>query len=100
MIELISALLPLLHLGNLPVLVRQELMRYATLVKNGVIKRDGGWLMDVDMTDWSTAADLAAKAGYCPDGSVGEIGVARMAEAEKAAAEWAENVQRLTSWRT
>jgi len=53
--------------------------------------------MDVDMTDWSTAADLAAKAGYCPDGSVGEIGVARMAEAEKAAAEWAENVQRLRS---
>ena len=32
--------------------------------------------MDVDMTDWSTAAGLAAKAGYCPDGSVGEIGVA------------------------
>ena len=72
-------------------------MRYATLVKNGTIERDGGWLMDVDMTGWSTAADLAAKAGYCPDGSVGEIGVARMAEAEKAAAEWAEAVQRLKS---
>ena len=57
-----------------------------TLVKNGAIKQDGGWLMDVNIAEWGTAADLAAKAGYCPDGPISEIGMARMAEAEKAAA--------------
>ena len=45
-------------------------------MKNGVIKQDGGWLMDVNTAEWSTAADLAAKAGYCPDGPIDEIGVA------------------------
>ena len=50
-------------------------MRYATLVKNGAIKQDGGWLMDVDMGSWSTAEELAAKAGYCPDGPVSVVGL-------------------------
>ena len=65
---------------------RPEVIRHAELVRKGRVKRHGSIVMDSPAYD--TVAELEQAAGYVPEGSVEQVGIARTADLERRRNEW------------